>query len=123
VRLVFDAPPGPAVNAAVLDLGGRFRMLVNELDVVAPPAPLPKLPAARAVWQARPDFKTAAAAWILAGGPHHTGFSQALTTEHLEAFADMAGVELLVIDNDTKLRDFENQIRWNEAYYRLAGSF
>ena len=123
VRLVFDAPPGPAVNAAVLDLGGRFRMLVNELDVVAPLEPLPKLPVARALWHARPNFETAAAAWILAGGPHHTGFSQAVTTEQLEAFAEMAGVELLVIDNETTLRDFRNELRWNEAYYHLARPF
>jgi L-arabinose isomerase len=123
VRLVFDAPPGPAVNAAVLDLGGRFRLLVNELDVVAPLEPLPKLPVARAVWHARPNLETAAGAWILAGGPHHTGFSQAVTTEHLVAFAEMAGVELLVIDNATTLRDFRNEIRWNEAYYHLSGGF
>jgi L-arabinose isomerase len=121
VRLVFDAPPGPAVNAAVLDLGGRFRMLVNELDVIAPLEPLPKLPVARAVWHARPNLETAAGAWILAGGPHHTGFSQAVATDHLEAFAEMAGVELLVIDNDTRLRDFKNELRWNEAYYHSAG--
>jgi L-arabinose isomerase len=120
VRLVFDAPPGPAVNAAVLDLGGRFRMLVNELDVVAPLEPLPRLPVARALWHARPNLETAAGAWILAGGPHHTGFSQSVTTEHLEAFAEMAGVELLVIDNDTKLRDFKHELRWNEAYYRAV---
>jgi L-arabinose isomerase len=120
VRLVFDARPGPAINAAILDLGGRFRMLVNEIDVVAPPAPLPKLPVARAVWRSKPDFPTAAAAWIQAGGPHHTSFSQAVTTEHIEAFAEMAGVELVVIDNDTTLRNFKNELRWNEAYYRLV---
>jgi L-arabinose isomerase len=123
VRLVFDAPSGPAVNAAVLDLGGRFRMLVNELDVVEPLEPLPKLPVARAVWHARPNLETAAGAWILAGGPHHTSFSQAVTTEQLAAFAEMAGVELLAIDNETTLRDFRNQIRWNEAYYHLARQF
>lgn len=123
VRLVFDAPPGPAVNAAILDLGNRFRLLVNELDVIAPPQPLPKLPVARAVWHARPNLSTAAAAWIIAGGPHHTGFSQSLTTNHLAAFAEMAGVELLVIGNDTNLPDFKKEIRTNEAYYHLAGAF
>jgi L-arabinose isomerase len=123
VRLVFDAAPGPAVNAAIMDMGGRFRMIVNELSVVEPSEPLPKLPVARAVWHARPNLETAAAAWILAGGPHHTSFSQALTTEHLEIFAEMAGVELLVIDDDTKLRDFKNQLRWNEAFFHLAGGF
>ena len=120
VRLVFDAPPGPAVNAAVVDLGGRFRMLANELDVVSPPEPLPKLPVARAVWRPRPSFPTAAAAWIHAGGPHHTSFSQSVTTEHVEAFSEMAGVELLVIDNHTSLRDFKNELRWNEAYYQTT---
>jgi len=121
VRLVFDAPPGPAVNAAIMDMGGRFRMIVNELDVVAPEKPLPKLPVARALWHTRPNLETAAAAWILAGGPHHTSFSQALSTEHLEGFAEMAGVELLVIDEGTKLRDFKNELRWNEAYYEKRG--
>lgn len=120
VRLVFDAPAGPAINAAVLDLGNRFRLLVNEVDVVAPLEPLPKLPVARAVWRARPSLETAAAAWILAGGPHHTSFSQAVTTNQFEMYADMAGVELLVIDRDTTLRAFKNQLRWNDAYYRLA---
>jgi L-arabinose isomerase len=123
VRLVFDAPPGPGINAAILDLGGRFRLLVNEVDVVAPLAPLPKLPVARALWEAKPNLSTAAAAWIYAGGPHHTGFSQAVTTAHIEAFAEMAGVELVVIDKGTRLRDFKNELRWNEAYFRLAGSF
>jgi L-arabinose isomerase len=123
VRLVFDAPPGPAVNAAVLDLGNRFRLLVNELDVIAPPHAMPKLPVARAVWHARPNLQTAASAWILAGGPHHTSFSQSLTIEHLEAFAEMAGVELLVIGNNTSLPDFKREIRSNEAYYHLAGGF
>jgi L-arabinose isomerase len=119
VRLVFDAPPGPAINVAMLDLGGRFRMLVNEVDVVAPIESLPKLPVARALWHAKPNLETAAATWILAGGPHHTSFSQAVTTDQIEAFAEMAGVELLVIDNDTKVRDFKNEIRWNDAYFRL----
>lgn len=122
VRLVFDAPPGPAVNAAVLDLGGRFRLLVNEVDVVAPPERLPKLPVARAVWQCRPNLHTAAAAWIYAGGPHHTSFSQAVTTGQLVAFAQMTGLELVVIDRETTLRRFKNELRWSEAYFRLAGS-
>jgi L-arabinose isomerase len=117
VRLVFDAGPGPAVNAAMLNLGHRFRMLVNEVDVVDPDEPLPKLPVARAVWLPRPDLETAAAAWILAGGPHHTGFSQALSSEHLEDFAEMTGLELLVIDASTSLHAFKNELRWNEAYF------
>jgi L-arabinose isomerase len=122
VRLVFDTGPGPAVNVAMLDLGHRFRMLVNEVDVVEPDEPLPKLPVARAVWVPKPELATAAGAWILAGGPHHTSFSQALTTEHLEDFAEMLGVELLVIDGSTSLRQFKTELRWNEAYYGSTSS-
>jgi L-arabinose isomerase len=118
VRLVFNTGCGPAVNASVIDLGGRFRMIVNEVDVVPPDEPLPRLPVARAVWIPRPDLKTAAAAWILAGGAHHTGFSQAVTAEHLEDFAEMAGVEFLLINHDTRLSDFKKELRWNDAYYR-----
>ena len=120
VRLVFDTPPGPAVNASVLDLGNRFRLLVNEVDVVPPDQPLPKLPVARALWVPRPNLPTAAAAWILAGGPHHTGFSQAVTPEHLEDFAEMAGLEFLLIDGRTRLSAFKKELRWNEMYYHLA---
>jgi L-arabinose isomerase len=115
VRLVFDAPAGPAINATIVDLGNRFRMVLNEVDVVSPPEPLAKLPVARALWQPRPDLKTSAAAWILAGGSHHPTFSQALTTAHFEDLAEMWGVELVVIDKDTKLRDFKNILRWNDA--------
>lgn len=120
VRLVFNAPPGPAINASIIDLGNRFRLLVNEVDVVKPPKPLPKLPVARAVWKCRPDFKTACAAWIQAGGAHHTGFSYAVTTEHMEDFAEIAGLELVVIDAKTELRSFKQQLRTNEIYYHLA---
>jgi L-arabinose isomerase len=120
VRLVFNAPPGPAINASIIDLGNRFRLIVNEVDVVKPPKPLPKLPVARAVWKCRPDFKTACAAWIHAGGAHHTGFSYAVTTEHMEDFAEIAGLELLVIDAKTELRSFQQQLRSNEIYYHLA---
>ncbi len=120
VRLVFDTPAGPAINASVIDLGNRFRLLVNEVEVVAPDEPLPKLPVARAVWLCKPDFKTAVAAWILAGGAHHTGFSQALTSEHLEDFADIAGVEFVQIEDQTNLRDFKQDLRTNEVYYHLA---
>lgn len=120
VRLVFNAPAGPAINASLIDLGNRFRLLVNEVDVVEPPQPLPKLPVARAIWKCRPDFKTACAAWIHAGGAHHTGFSYPVTTEHMEDFAEIAGLELVVIDGSTKLRDFKQQLRNNEIYYHLA---
>jgi L-arabinose isomerase len=120
VRLVFNAPAGPAINASIIDLGNRFRLVVNEVDVVKPQKPLPKLPVARAVWKCRPDFKTACGAWIHAGGAHHTGFSYAVTTEHMEDFADIAGVELAVIDANTDLRSFHQQLRNNEIYYHLA---
>lgn len=122
VRLVFTAPAGPAVNASIIQVGSRFRMLVNEIDVVEPPEPLPKLPVARAVWVPRPNLRTAAAAWIYAGGAHHTGFSQALRMEHLQDFAEMADVEFLPIDSATDLRQFRNELRWNEAAYLLRGS-
>ena len=117
VRLVFDTPPGPAVNAAILALGHRSRVLVNEVDVVTPEEPLPNLPVARAVWVPRPELETAAATWILAGGPHHTSFSPALTTEYLEDFAEMAGVELLIIGADTTVREFKKELRSNEMYF------
>ena len=111
VRLVFTAPPGPAVNVAMIDLGDRFRILVNEVDTVTPAEPLPKLPVARALWAPRPDLKTSAAAWIYAGGPHHTVFSQAATAEHIEDFAEMLGIECLFIDGQTSLRSFKQQLR------------
>ena len=115
VRLVFDAAAGPAVNVTVVDLGDRFRMVVSEVEVVEP-LPLPRLPVARALWKPRPDLETAAAAWIHAGGAHHTGFSLALTTEHLEDFAVMAGVECLFIDADTELRRFRRELRWARGH-------
>jgi L-arabinose isomerase len=119
-RLVFGVAPGPALNASLVDLGNRFRLIVNAVDVVAPDAPLPKLPTARAVWVPRPNLKVAAAAWIHAGGAHHTAFSQALTPEHLEDYAEMAGIELVLIDEATSVRQLKKELRWNEAYYHLA---
>ena len=119
-RLVFNVPAGRGLNASLIDMGNRFRLLVNEVEVVAPPQDLPKLPVARALWQALPNLKEAAEAWILAGGAHHTGFSQALTVEHLEDYAEMAGIECVVIDRDTDLGEFKKELRWNELYYHLA---
>jgi L-arabinose isomerase len=118
-RLVFNVKNGPAVNASIMDMGNRFRMLVNTVDVITPEA-LPKLPVARAVWVPQPDLKTAAAAWILAGGAHHCSFSQAVTSEHLEDFADIAGLEFLLIDSGTELSEFKKELRWNDMYYLLA---
>lgn len=119
VRLVFDAAAGPALNASLVDLGNRFRLVVNTVKAVKPPR-LPKLPVARAVWECEPDFKTAVAAWIYAGGAHHTGYSYSVTAEMLEDFAMIAGIELAVIDAGTALRDFKQTLRNNEVYYHLA---
>ena len=123
VRLVFDTTPGPGLNAAMIDLGNRFRLIVNEVDVVPPDRPLPKLPVARVVWVCRPSLEIAAGAWIHAGGAHHTGFSQAVTTEMIEDFAEIAGIELVIIDAETRLRDFKQTLRNNEVYYALRNGF
>jgi L-arabinose isomerase len=120
VRLVFDAAPGPAVVLGLADLGDRFRLVANEVDVVPPDEPLPRLPVARAVWRPRPDFRTAAESWLTAGGPHHTVLSHAVGAEELTDFAEMARTELLLIDESTTRRQLANEIRWNQAYYRLA---
>lgn len=119
VRLVFTAPAGPAVVACIVDMGNRFRMIVNEIDVVAPEHPLPKLPVARAVWVPRPNLKVAAAAWIYSGGAHHTSFSQALTLEHLEDFAEMARIELVRITSETRLHELRRELVWSDAAYKL----
>jgi L-arabinose isomerase len=123
VRLVFDAPAGPALNASLIDLGNRFRLLVNEVDAIRPPHALPKLPVARAVWKCRPDFATACESWILAGGAHHTGFSYTVTREHLEDFATIAGIECVVIGDKTEAGAFRQELRANEVYHHIAGGF
>ncbi len=117
VRLVFDSPAGPALNASVIDLGGRYRLLVNEVEAVTPDAPLPNLPVARTVWVPAPNLEVAAAAWIYAGGAHHTGFSQQVTTEMLEDYATMAGIELTVIDKGTDLRRFRQELALSDMYW------
>jgi L-arabinose isomerase len=119
VRLVFDATPGPARVVGLTDLGDRFRLLVNDVDLVAPDEPLPKLPVARAVWQPKPDLMTAAEAWLTAGGPHHTALTSSVPGESLADFADMANLELVEIDQDTKAATFKRELRWNQAYYFL----
>lgn len=121
VRSVFDAEPGPAVNATLVDMGNRFRMIVNDVEAVEPDEPLPNLPVARAVWKPEPDFRTAIEAWIKAGGAHHTGYSQSVTTQHLRDFADIAGVEFLHVGEDTEISDFERELQWNETAYMLDG--
>ncbi len=120
VRLVFTAAPAPALLVALIDLGDRFRLVANEVDVIEPPEPLPRLPVARAVWRPRPDFATAAEAWLEAGGSHHTVLTTALRREELENLAEIAGIELLIIDGATRSDAFRHELRWNRAYYRLA---
>jgi len=117
VRLVFNSAAGPAINASVIDMGNRFRLLVNEVEAVKPVNELPKLPVARVLWKPYPDMPTGCAAWILAGGAHHTCYSQNLTAEHLNDFAEMAGIEFTLIGKNTDLYQFKNELRWNEVYY------
>jgi L-arabinose isomerase len=121
VRLVFDARPGPALVVGLADMGDRFRLVAGKVEVVAPLQPLPKLPVARAVWRPLPDLRTSTEAWLTAGGPHHTVLSSAVGVEELTDLANMLGTELLLIDEDTDIRRFAQEIRWNQAYHRLAG--
>jgi L-arabinose isomerase len=120
VRLVFTADPGPGIVVALTDLRDRFRLTANLVDLVEPRAPLPHLPVGRAVWRPQPDFPTSAAAWLTAGAAHHTVMSTSLGIEAVQDFARIADVELLTIDESTTLHGFENEVRWNQAYYRLA---
>ena len=119
-RLVFNVDNGPAINASLVDMGNRFRMIVNEVDVIPPDEPLPKLPVARVVWKPKPDLKTGAAAWIYAGGAHHTGFSQALTSQHMKNFCEIADIEYLLINEKTDLDEFIKEMKWNEVYYQVS---
>ena len=120
VRLVFTAASGKAVNASVVDVGNRFRLIVNQVNLISPEHPLPKLPVARALWTPEPNLKVAATAWITAGGAHHTALSRALTSEHLQNFAEMSGMECVVIDQETTTAGFIKELRWNDMYYHLA---
>ncbi|MFZ6002056.1 MAG: L-arabinose isomerase [Bacteroidota bacterium] len=117
VRLVFNVAGGNALNASLIDMGNRFRLLVNEVEAVEPQEQLPKLPVARVLWKPQPDMLTGCAAWIYAGGAHHTVYSQNLTSQHIEDFAGMAGVELVRIDKNTNISTLKNELRWNEMYY------
>ena len=114
---------GPAINVSVMDMGSRFRMVLNEVEALTPPADMPHLPVARVVWNPKPDLATAAAAWIHAGGAHHTGYSRAIGREHIEDFASMAGVELLVIAEGTTVGEVKQELRLNDVYYHLQGGF
>jgi L-arabinose isomerase len=118
-RLIFNANQGPAVAASLVQVGSRFRLIANEVHVTPTDAPLPKLPVARAFWSPCPDLQTAAAAWIYAGGAHHTSFSFDVSSEHLEDFAEMAGIEFLLIEEHTRLSNFKKELRWNELYYKF----
>ena len=117
--LIFSTPAGRAVNASVIDLGDRFRLLVNVVEAIEQPQPLPKLPVARALWRAQPSLATASEAWILAGGAHHTVFSQALELDGRCLYGELNGIEVLVIDEETRLPAFKDALRWNDAYYRM----
>ncbi len=119
-RLVFDGDTGPALNATLVDLGDRFRMIVNQVQAVEAPAPMPKLPVARVLWRPLPDLPRAAESWILAGGAHHTGYSRVVRTEWLRDWAEMAGIEFLLIGEGTDPEDIRKEIRWNEAAWRLG---
>jgi L-arabinose isomerase len=123
VRLVFTAAPGPAFVVGLADVGDRFRLTANEVDVVPPDEPLPRLPVARAVWQPRPNLSTSAEGWLLAGGPHHTVLSSAVGIEALTDYATIAHTELLVIGAETSIPQLTKELRWNQAYYRLAQGF
>ncbi len=119
VRLVFNSAAGPALNASIVDMGNRFRMLVNEVEAVDAPHELPKLPVARVLWKPLPDMNTGCAAWIYAGGAHHTGYSQNLTSEHMQDFASFAGIEFVNIGKETTLYQLKNELRWSDMYYQL----
>jgi L-arabinose isomerase len=121
VRLVFNGNAGPALNASIIDMGERFRMLVNSVVAVKAPNSIPNLPVARVLWKPLPDFQSACTAWILAGGAHHTCFSQNLSTECMEDFATMAGIEFVLIGKNTDIYQFKNELRWNDMYYKMNG--
>jgi L-arabinose isomerase len=122
VRLVFSAAPGPGLVVGLVDMGTHLRLVANEIDTIDPPSDLPELPVARALWVPRPDFTTAAESWLLAGGPHHTAYTQALDLETIEDFAEMVDVELLAITADTDAGRFRRELRWSQAYRHLAGA-
>ncbi len=120
VRLVFTAEPGPAIVVALHDMGDRFRMLLNTVEIVPPDHDLPRLPVARAMWNAHPSLAVAAEAWLMAGGPHHTVLSTSLGIDEITDFAEMAGIELVVIDQGTQIAQLRRELRWSAAYYHLA---
>lgn len=118
-RLVFDVDAGPAINVALMDMGNRFRIVLNELEVVESEQEMPKLPVARVFWKPKPNLQTAVESWIYSGAAHHTAFSKALTVEHLQDFAEIADVEFLTIDDTTTVSEFKKELKWNDIYYKL----
>ena len=120
--MVFTADPGTGIASTIIDLGNRFRMVVNNVDVLEPEAALPKLPVASSLWIPQPNLEIGAAAWIYAGGTHHSAFSYALTNEYFEDYADIAGIELVTIDKDTTIKNFKFELRVNEVYFLLNKS-
>lgn len=123
VRSLFTVKPGSAINASIMDMGNRFRLVVNEVEVVPLDAPMPKLPVASALWVPKPNLEVGAGAWILAGGAHHTSFSQSITADCMEDFAEMAGIEYLLIDDNTTISEFKKELKWNDVYYHLNKGF
>lgn len=120
VRMVFDATPRPGVVVSLADMRDRFRLTANVVEVVAPPHAMPELPVARAMWRPEPDLYTSVESWLTAGGAHHTAMSTQIGVDVWEMFADIARMELLVIDESTTPRVFAEKVRWNQAYFRLA---
>lgn len=118
-RLTFDGRAGAAVNASLVDMGGRFRLIISQVDAVAPHKSMPKLPVARVLWKSQPSLQEAAEAWIYAGGAHHTVFSYVVTVDQLLDWAEMTGIESVIINKDTNLRGFRNELKWNELFWRL----
>lgn len=116
IRLVFDVAAGPAINAVIVDLGNRFRLVLNDVDGVDQDEQLPKLPFARAVWKPQPDFKISAASWINSGGSHHPILRKALNGEVMEDFASITGIEILNIDQDSTVSEGRKELRNNEVY-------
>ncbi|HPB04651.1 MAG TPA: L-arabinose isomerase, partial [Prolixibacteraceae bacterium] len=112
---------GEGVAATIVDMGNRFRMIVNEVEVIKPKA-LPKLPVACALWIPQPNLEVGAGAWIIAGGTHHSSFSFSVTSEMLEDYAEIADIEMLLIDKKTTIREFKKELKWNELYYMLNKS-
>ncbi len=119
VRLVFNVPEGDSLNASLIDMGNRFRLLVNKVQTVDTTETLPKLPVARVLWKPLPDLETASHAWILGGGAHHTGYSKAVTAEIMTDFCEMCGIEMILIDEKTDIGALKNELKWNDLYYTL----